>query len=118
MGIMNGNGRGSELPATVRPCVVHCEAELDLATAPGLHDELERHIAEGHRGVLVDMSETTFMDSSGLRALLIARRRMEEEGGTLLLSGCGAQVLRVLEATGLRDRFRIFGSRDEALAGA
>jgi anti-sigma B factor antagonist len=106
------------MPASAGPCVVHCEAELDLATAPGVQRDLERHIADGHRRVVVDMGETTFMDSSGLRALIVGRKRLEENGGTLLLSGCTPQVLRVLEATGLSEHFEIFGSRDDALAGA
>jgi anti-sigma B factor antagonist len=115
---VKGNGRGAKTPAAAGPCVVRCETELDVATAPELIRDLDRHIADGHRRVVVDMSDTTFMDSSGLRALLLARQRMEEDGGSLLLSGCSPQVLRVFEATGLSEHFQIFGSRDDALAGA
>jgi anti-sigma B factor antagonist len=96
---------------------VHFEGELDIATAPALRRELLGHIAEGHERVLVDLSATTFIDSSGLQSLIVARKRLDERGGSLLLSGCSEQILRVLDVTGLRGYFKIDGGpSNEAVA--
>ncbi len=75
--------------------------ELDAATAP----QLQRRFEE-HGGVTrLDLRDVTFIDSSGLRALLLAARANGADDLTLLEPS--AQVRRLLEMTGLLDAFRI-----------
>lgn len=50
--------------------------ELDIAAAPELRAVLDRIVREDDGSVLVDLSETTFLDSSGLAVLLNALRRL------------------------------------------
>lgn len=54
--------------------------ELDLATAPALTDAAERELSGETRELVVDLTGTTFMDSSGARALMLLARRAAKDG--------------------------------------
>jgi anti-anti-sigma factor len=94
---------------TVRPVgdgVVHARGELDIRTC----DELERVAgAEADRGgqVLLDLSELTFCDSTGLAGLVRVHRRATAAGGELVLRAPVPRVRSLLELTGLDGLFRI-----------
>lgn len=79
--------------------------ELDAYSAPALEDHIARLLTDGQREVVLDLSQTTFLDSSGLRAILTAHRRIGEQGGKLVLRHPSEPVLRLLEITGLTDHF-------------
>jgi len=87
--------------------VLHVRGELDAYSAPGLEDQLSRLIAEKVEGVVLDLSETAFLDSSGLRAILTAQRRLSENHGELRLRAPSEAVTRLLEITGLTDHFSV-----------
>jgi anti-sigma B factor antagonist len=84
--------------ATVR---VRLTGELDLHTATALSEHLASLTTQVVEAVVVDVSQLTFLDSSGLRALLSARDELQAVGATLTLQGVGGAVERVLGATGL-----------------
>ncbi|WBP84546.1 STAS domain-containing protein [Kitasatospora cathayae] len=77
--------------------------EIDLATAPRLRHRLAAAL-EAHREVVLDLSEVTFMDCSGLRVLVQARNQADQYGGRLVLRGVGRPVARLLKLTGLSRR--------------
>ena len=81
---------------------VHLVGELDVNTAPLVADELTNVVAEGVTSVVVDVAELTFVDSTGLRAILAGREKLQAEGATLVLEGASGVVERVLDMTGLR----------------
>ncbi len=62
---------------------LHVSGEIDLATAPALRAELRTLIAEAHSPGIVNLSAVTFMDASGLSALLQARRAVRGTEVTL-----------------------------------
>jgi anti-anti-sigma factor len=72
--------------------------ELDASTCLGLS---ERLVGPPGSLVVVDLGQLTFMDSSGLGALHIARRMAIKDGGNLVVSRPSPIVQRVLEITGL-----------------
>ena len=78
--------------------VVRLHGELDLAYAAPVRAAL---VAVAEAEVVVDLRHLTFIDASGLSALLGARREMAEQGRLLVLVGATAQVRRVFEMTGL-----------------
>ncbi|MGH2969359.1 MAG: STAS domain-containing protein, partial [Solirubrobacteraceae bacterium] len=66
--------------------VVVPTGELDLATAPALEAALQRALESAASGrVVLDLRELDFIDSSGLRTLLTARRRAEDAGAQFSL---------------------------------
>jgi len=86
---------------------IRVSGELDAYTAPNL-DELCRSLYEdGVRAVVVDFRATSFLDSSGLRALLSSHRRFADEGGSLRVVDPSEPVLRLLEITGLSEHFGV-----------
>lgn len=78
--------------------LVALRGELDMATAEGLADWLTCIVGST---VVVDLTELTFMDSSGISALVMARNRMADEGNGLILTRPQPIVRRALEVTGL-----------------
>jgi anti-sigma B factor antagonist len=86
---------------------VTIEGELDLATAPVLDATLADVERNGTSTVLLDLAQVRFMDSTGLRSLLSARRRAEAAGRRLRLANPSPDVERVLDLTGVRRIFDI-----------
>lgn len=80
--------------------VVRLSGELDIASAAGLP---ERLIQTAGSTVVVDLADLTFMDSSGLSALIVARKQIAVSGDSLVLSRPQPRVLQLLEAAGLVD---------------
>jgi anti-anti-sigma factor len=79
---------------------VRVSGELDLATVACLHDALEREQSAG-RGVILDLSDVSFMDSSGLRLILRAQGDPRRDGWQMVVDRrLGPEVTRLLELTG------------------
>lgn len=95
--------------------VLAVSGELDAATAPRLSEALEAIIDSEAESVLVDLSECSFIDSTGLGVVVTARTRLLDEGRRFELCCAGAQARRILEITGLDDVFGLFETRDAAL---
>ncbi len=82
--------------------VVAVDGELDSYTGPLLQDRLADLIeSQGNLSVVVDLSSMTFVDSSGLTALVAAHRWLQSRGGELILSRPTKSTMKVLEITGL-----------------
>jgi anti-sigma B factor antagonist len=78
--------------------------EIDIATTP----EVDAAIAQiTQADIVLDLSDVTFMGSSGLATLLRASKRAEELGGTLVLRAPSRPVCDLLAMTHLTDRFHV-----------
>jgi anti-sigma B factor antagonist len=86
--------------------VVLLSGEMDLAARDELHVCLDGVDAPDGR-LVVDLTEVSFIDSSGIEALCSARRRLARDGGTVVLRGPSAIVMRALEVTGVAPLFEI-----------
>jgi anti-sigma B factor antagonist len=85
----------------VGPVRVDVRGDLDLSTSPELGETLLREISGGN-SVVLDLSGVTFIDSTGLNALIQAFGACESNGGELALTpNLPAQVSRVFRITGL-----------------
>jgi anti-sigma B factor antagonist len=85
--------------------VVRARGEIDMATAGLLGSVLDTiRRPEGCRRVEIDLGQVSFMDCSGLRELLRAKRRLRRQGGTVTLVACSPRVDRLLELAGLDRR--------------
>jgi anti-sigma B factor antagonist len=85
--------------------VVQAAGDLDAASADRLRGAIDDVFAEGHASVVVDMSEISFIDSSGLSVLIHAYKQAADRDGTLTLRAPSDPVIRLLDLTGQRDRF-------------
>jgi anti-sigma B factor antagonist len=86
--------------------VLVVSGEIDLATAPVVERELLQAM-ESHDRVAIDLSRTSYMDSTGLHVMMAADRRLRARNGRLLIVQGPPQVRRVFELTGLNDRLDI-----------
>ena len=88
--------------------IVTVHGEIDVATSPRLKTELVSLLDRDARTIVLDLSATTFIDSSGLGVLVGALKRLREHNGdAIVLRGLQEPVRRVFEITGLTDLFRI-----------
>jgi anti-sigma B factor antagonist len=83
--------------------------ELDLATAPVLQREAMAALALPLHGLVIDFSGVTFLDSSGIAALIAARRAAIERGVTFALVSVSRSGRLTLELAGLSELFGIDG---------
>lgn len=82
------------------PYTVRAEGELDLSNVDLFEDCLRAAEASGASHILVDLDALSFMDSTGLRALLLASRRARQRSKTLSVRATGG-VRRIIELTGM-----------------
>ena len=87
--------------------IVSLAGDLDVSTAPELVDLCRSVHAQGAREVVIDLTDTGFLDSAGLRALIGAHQLFGDDGGNVRLSHPSEPVMRLLEITGLVDYFSI-----------
>jgi anti-sigma B factor antagonist len=98
-----------------RASVISIEGELDLATAPQLKWMLLDALEEGHSRLVVDLSQTTFMDSTAL-GVLVGVDRSLDDGATLAIVCASSSLLKIFELSGMDGVFAIFSTLDAALA--
>lgn len=87
--------------------VIRVGGELDLATVPAFEHELDAAMARRDGGVVVDLSQLEFIDSTGI-ALLV--RTMSHENGSPRLRFVPSRapgVVRVLDMTGVSERMEL-----------
>ena len=96
-----------------RAWTVSVAGELDLYSVPELEEELATLPPEVSH-VLVDLTEVTFLDSTALGALLRVARRLDGDGGLLVLAADQPSILRTFETSGLDRRFVIHRHAHEA----
>jgi anti-sigma B factor antagonist len=77
-----------------------CRGEIDLTTAPQLERSVLAALGDGHERVVLDASQVTFLDSSGLRALMVIFTRCDELGSALQLHA-SEPVKLVFDALGV-----------------
>jgi len=104
----------SETLAGGADAVVSLEGEVDLYTAPELKQELHRLVGEGAKRIVIDMTATTFIDSTTLGVLLSVVKRVRPEGGAVVLVCPDRNVKRIFEITLLDRVFTIVDTREEA----
>jgi anti-sigma B factor antagonist len=74
--------------------------ELDLATAPQLEQQAKTLLADGARSIVIDLANLNFIDSTGLRLLLLLSQQAADEGWRMLITRPSQQVQTILKITG------------------
>ena len=96
-------------------CVVRVAGDLDIETHEKLADCLVREAERG--AVVVDLTACEFIDSSGVRALLLGIRAAGGEDATrFAIAAPNEQVQRILEMTGLDTAVPVHSTVDDAVA--
>lgn len=98
---------------TVRILAVHGDA--DLHSAPELRERLRGAIEGGATSIVVDLSETTIIDSTSLGVLLGGMKQLRERDGQIRVVASRPEVRRVFEITMLDRIFSLHDTQEEAL---
>ena len=94
--------------------VIAVRGEIDLFTAPEFKQRVAAPIDAGRRHVVVDLTNTTFIDSSSLGVLIGAHRRLRRNGGALVIVCSHEAILKTFRITGLDSVFTIVGTLADA----
>lgn len=97
--------------------VIASEGELDISSVGAFRNALSEAARGGADRLVIDLSEVSFIDSSGLGALVDAQNRLRRDNRQLVVvapAGTAAAVL--LELAGLRGRLTVFETRERAIA--
>ena len=92
---------------TVNPTVLRIVGELEAATAPRLREELVALAEAGETHVVIDLESMTFVDSTGLGALVGGLKRFQAVFGEVVLRSPSPAARKVLDITGLTQIFAI-----------
>ena len=94
--------------------LVAVAGEIDLFTAPELKAALGEALESGRIRIVVDLTETTFLDSTALGVLIGAVKRLRSRDGALTIVNTDATIAKTFEITGLDQIFTIRATREEA----
>ena len=81
--------------------VLQPAGRLNMVAAPAFKDLVEETVAGGRVRIVVDLGEVTFIDSSGLGALIAGLKTARQAGGDLRIADVPEQVMTVLRLTNL-----------------
>jgi anti-sigma B factor antagonist len=95
--------------------VLTVTGEIHVSTAPEFSRRLDAAIARGKTGLVLDLTPTEFIDSTGLSVLLNGLRRVTRQRGRMVLVCSNPTVLRLFEITRLDTTFDIRATREEAV---
>jgi len=103
--------RNSELSSGWQCIAV--SGEIDLATVPELETAIDSVLSSNSHPLVVDLTESSFMDSTGLKTLVMANRRFDENGRPFAIAVSGGPVSRLIDLSGVETSIRIVASIDE-----
>ncbi len=95
--------------------ILRAAGELDISARSTMRAALERAVDGSEVAVVVDLTDVTFIDSTGLALLLNARRRLVRAQRGFAIACSPGRVRRTFELAGLEESLCVHGSLDAAL---
>jgi len=97
--------------------VLRVDGRLNMVSAASLKSAIDDAVNAGKSRVVVDLSAVSFMDSSGLGALIGGLKKTRQASGDLRIAGVAQQVATVLRLTNLDRVLRPYADVEAALGG-
>jgi len=88
--------------------VLSLSGEVDVSNTPQVRDAALGLLSGGATKLVVDLSETTYMDSAGLGTLVGLLKRLKEAKGAMAIAGAAPRVQRLFEITNLNRIFSLY----------
>ena len=104
------------VPHQRHPNVLPLEGDIDLHVSPAVTESLNAMIKKKPERIVIDLSRTTYIDSAGMAALILAMQEVEAYSGEFFLSGLPETLRSIFETSRLDRTFRISPDVDAALA--
>ena len=83
--------------------------KVDISTNPGISSDIDAILAKGQYALIIDMTETVYISSVGLRTLISADKECRKNDGKMVIRNVGEMVRKVFEVTGLQNVLNIEG---------
>ncbi|MFW5808036.1 MAG: STAS domain-containing protein [Spirochaetota bacterium] len=96
--------------------ILDITGEIDLYNAPEIKDIINKLVEEQKYNVIINLEKVTYIDSSGIGALISSLSNLKKYQGGLKIINVFASVRKVFELTKLTSFFEIFDSEDEAIS--
>lgn len=95
--------------------ILDIKGEIDLYNAPEIKDTIKNQIDSGKKKIIINLKEVSYIDSSGIGALISSLSNLKKVGGGLKILHVYDSVKKVFELTKLTSFFEIFDSEDDAV---
>ncbi len=95
--------------------VLELGGRLDSNTSKILEDKVMELLGQGKKQILMDFKEVDYINSTGLRVLLLALQQLKKIQGKLVLSSIKDYMKEVFEISGYTEIFPIYATQEEAL---
>lgn len=95
--------------------ILDISGEIDLYNAPEIKDIINKMIEQKKYNVIINLKSVTYIDSSGIGALISSLSNLKKYQGGLKIINVFASVRKVFELTKLTSFFDIFENEDEAV---
>ena len=94
-----------EVSGDGRSVCLRLDGEVDAGTARLVEDAMSPALDPRCTRLVVDLADVSFMDSSGLRVLVVARNALDDRGAEMVIAGDNDQLRRLFEISGLTSAF-------------
>jgi len=91
------------------------EDKLDAVIAPELKSEFIKLDQEGFKNMILDLSETKYIDSSGLSSILVANRLCSSNKGTFAITNISEHITKLITISQLNSVLNITKTNEEAI---
>jgi anti-sigma B factor antagonist len=94
--------------------LIRVNGRLDHSQTPQLESHLSHLLAAGHNLLVTDLTQTNYINSSGLRCLVSAWRKAREQEGNLVLCGLNSRLQEIFSMVGFDKVFQIYPDSETA----
>ena len=95
-------------------CICKLSGKVDTLTAPDIERFVLGILEEGHKKIILDCKEMSYISSSGLRVFLIAQKKLKETNANLVIFGIQDSLQSIFQISGLNRFFHFADSIDDA----
>ena len=98
-----------------RSLMILLDGRIEGGLAESMAKSIPQHLDAGHPFVLLNFEDAESLDSTGLRAVLMAAMRLKREGRTLAVCSLREPVMRMFQTSGLDQTISIYPDPDSAM---
>lgn len=96
--------------------MVYLQGRLDVHRSLEVEQEINELIDKGEKKLLFNLSDLSYLSSSGLRVFIATLRKLKEIGGVLKISEIQANVAKIFKIVEFDDIFEMYNNSEDALA--
>ena len=97
-----------------RKAICRVSGELDAYTAPELRDALDKLVEDGNSWIIADLTELTYLDSTGLGILVGTAKKCRQAGGDLAVACVRRNLLKIFQISGTQEILNVVEDVDAA----